>query len=82
MTFVSDYTTLTAVQNVTDATLASVKDRVPNLDFILFYVPSPKIIETHSALRGGNVLGLADRDKDLIGKKRVHIIFSFMETYV
>ncbi len=38
------------------------------MDFIIFYVPSPKIIETYSAARGGNVLGLTNRDKDLIGK--------------
>ena len=66
VTFVNDYKTLSAVQNVSDAVLASIKDRVPNLDFILFYVPLPKVAETHSAPRGGNVLGLADRDKDLI----------------
>lgn len=39
------------------------------MDFILFYVPSPKIIETYAAARGGNALGLANRDKDLIGKR-------------
>lgn len=69
ITFVNDLTTLQAVTNVTEATLASVNDRVPNMDFIIFFVPSPKIIETYAAATGGNVLGLADRNKDLIGQK-------------
>lgn len=67
ITFVNDLTTLQAVTNVTEATLASVKDRVSNLDFIIFFVPTPKIIQTYAAATGGNVLGLADRNKDLIG---------------
>lgn len=38
------------------------------MDWIFFYVPQPKIIQSHSAARGGNILGLADDAKDEIGK--------------
>lgn len=67
ISFVNDYATLAAVQNVTAAVYAHVKDEVPNMDFILFLVPMPKISETYAAARGGNALGLSNRDKDLIG---------------
>ncbi|KAF7588225.1 hypothetical protein BBP40_006008, partial [Aspergillus hancockii] len=56
ITFVNDYATLAAVQNITAAVYAHIQAEVPTMDFILFLVPMPKITETYAAARGGNAL--------------------------
>ena len=47
-----------------------------DLDFVLFYTPLPKVVQSHSAARGGNVLGLTGRKNDLISMRFSHSFLS------
>ncbi|KAJ9144961.1 FAD binding domain-containing protein [Pleurostoma richardsiae] len=65
VTFKNDLATLDAVQAVTNEIYSELTN-VTDMDFLFNYVPQPKVIETHSAARGGNVLGLEAVDHDQI----------------
>jgi hypothetical protein len=66
VTFRNDLETIQEIHNITNQIYATVKD-VPDLEWIFFYVPQPKIIESHAAKRGGNILGLAADPTDEVG---------------
>ncbi len=71
VTFINDPNTLLQVQAMTATVYEQIKSNVPNMDWLFLYTPQPKIIQTYSKARGGNVLGLADLDHDQISKSRI-----------
>ncbi|EMD88354.1 hypothetical protein COCHEDRAFT_1110082 [Bipolaris maydis C5] len=66
VTFKNDPATLSAVHNASDQVYLKYNKTVGYLDWVNFYVPTAKIASTHSAVRGGNVLGLEENAEDLI----------------
>jgi hypothetical protein len=64
----SDNSTILAVHEATNAIYEQAKAAVPDMDWIFFYQPWPRHVETYAAARGGNSLGLTD-DHDRISKR-------------
>ncbi|KAH8894165.1 FAD-binding domain-containing protein [Thozetella sp. PMI_491] len=60
VTFKNDLATMEEVHNITNAIYAQVNGTVPDMDWVFFYSPQPKIIETF----GENMLNLQDVDHD------------------
>ena len=68
LTFINDIETIRAVQAVFDAVHDSIR-HIPDMDWVVIYNPQPRVIESFSASRGGNVLGLEGVKDDQIGEQ-------------
>jgi len=66
LSFVNDADTLIKVNEIYQEIYEDLKD-IPDMDYIYFFIPQPKVIQTHSAKRGGNSLGLEGVTNDQIG---------------
>ncbi len=76
VTFVNDADTLSKVQALTDQIAAEYMAKVPEMDWLFFYVPQPKVIQSYSKARGGNVLGLDGVGHDQISMSKPSLPFS------
>ncbi len=66
LTMSNDFATMREIWDATDA----VYDKLPQkdkVDWMVSFIPQPKVQQTFAALRGGNSLGLADVQEDQIG---------------
>lgn len=67
VTFTNGFETLREIWDATDAVYNGLpqKDQV---DWMISFIPQPKIQQSYAAARGGNSLGLSDIEDDQIGK--------------
>lgn len=67
MTISNDLETLREVWEASDAVYNSLSAR-DKIDWLVSFVPQPKMQQSHAAHRGGNMLGLDNVEEDQIGK--------------
>ena len=60
----NDLDTIVGVHNITGDIYAEAKACVPNMDWIIFYQPQPKVVETY----GTSLLNLSHLDHDQMRK--------------
>lgn len=66
LTISNDFKTMREIWDATDAVYDALPEK-DKVDWMVMFVPQPKIQQTFAALRGGNSLGLADVEDDQIG---------------
>jgi hypothetical protein len=66
VTVPNDIEALRTIHRVFEQSFTAASAEVPDLDWSNWYIPQPRIIQTHSALRGGNVLGLEGQGEDQV----------------
>ena len=67
ITISNDFATLREIWDATDAVFKALP-RKEEVDWMVSFLPQPKIQQSFAALRGGNSLGLEDVEEDQIGK--------------
>jgi FAD/FMN-containing dehydrogenase len=72
VTISNDLDTLREVWEASDAVYDSLSAK-NKIDWLVSFVPQPKMQQSHAASRGGNMLGLENVEEDQIGKLTHHL---------